>query len=133
MKAREIITSAVVAVCPDAPIGVVAKVLRDHGISAVPVVDGAGSSLGMVSEGAQPRLSREPSPAGPASTRRHDRAINTGEPSWPATLRSEAAEIYLRRERDLKPHGFRLGARVLGFSGRNAGRHRSLPDLGTAD
>ena len=41
---------------------------------------------------------------------------------WPnligrATLRGEAAEIYLRWERDLKPHGFRLAARVLDFPG----------------
>jgi CBS domain-containing protein len=43
------------------------------------------------------------------------RTINAGEPNWPATLRGEAAEIYLRSERDLKPHGFRLGARVLEF------------------
>ncbi len=45
------------------------------------------------------------------------RAINAGEPGWPATLRGEAAEIYLRWERDLKPHGFRLAARVLDFPG----------------
>ncbi|HEY1431662.1 MAG TPA: CBS domain-containing protein [Stellaceae bacterium] len=43
------------------------------------------------------------------------RAINAGEPHWPATLRGEAAEIYLRWERDLKPHDFRLSARVLDF------------------
>ena len=45
------------------------------------------------------------------------RAVNVGEPNWPATLRGEAAEIYLRWERDLKPHGFRMGARVLDFPG----------------
>ena len=45
------------------------------------------------------------------------RAVNVGEPNWPATLRGEAAEVYLRWERDLKPHGFRLGARVLEFPG----------------
>ena len=38
-------------VTPDTPIGDIAKVLRDHGISAVPVVDEAGSPVGMVSEG----------------------------------------------------------------------------------
>lgn len=43
------------------------------------------------------------------------RAINVTEADWPATLRGEAAEIFLRWERDLKPHGFRLSARVLGF------------------
>ncbi len=43
------------------------------------------------------------------------RAINTAEADWPATLRGEAAEIYLRWERDLKPRGFSLSARVLEF------------------
>ena len=45
------------------------------------------------------------------------RAINESEPDWPATLRGEAAELYLRWERDLKPQGFRLAARVLDFPG----------------
>lgn len=45
------------------------------------------------------------------------RAINVTEPGWPATLRGDAAEIYLRWERDLKPHGFHLAARVLEFPG----------------
>ena len=45
------------------------------------------------------------------------RAVNAGEPHWPATLRGEAAEIYLCWERDLKPHGFRLAASVLDFPG----------------
>jgi len=45
------------------------------------------------------------------------RAINAPEPGWPATLRGEAAEIYLRWERDLKPQGFHLAAQVLDFPG----------------
>jgi CBS domain-containing protein len=43
------------------------------------------------------------------------RAINVIEPGWPETLRGVAAEIYLRWERDLKPHGFHLAASVLEF------------------
>ncbi|MGE5538883.1 MAG: CBS domain-containing protein [Gemmatimonas sp.] len=43
------------------------------------------------------------------------RAINVGEPEWPATLRGEAAEMYLRWEHQLKPHGFHLSAQVLDF------------------
>lgn len=43
------------------------------------------------------------------------RAVNAPEPDWPKTLRGEAAEIYLRWERELKSGGFRLGARVLDF------------------
>jgi CBS-domain-containing membrane protein len=45
------------------------------------------------------------------------RAVNAPEPDWPETLRGEPAEIYLRWERELKPHGFRLTARVLDFPG----------------
>jgi len=45
------------------------------------------------------------------------RAINNTDPTWPATLRGEAAEIYLRWQRDLKPHGLHLAARVLDFPG----------------
>ena len=43
------------------------------------------------------------------------RAVNAPLKEWPSTLRGEAAEIYLRWERDLKPKGFPLVARVLEF------------------
>ena len=45
------------------------------------------------------------------------RAINVEEPDWPNTLRGDAAEIFLRWERDLRPRGFHLTARVLDFPG----------------
>ena len=45
------------------------------------------------------------------------RAVNSAEPSWPMTLRSEATEVYHRWGRDLKAHGARLGARVFEFPG----------------
>lgn len=45
------------------------------------------------------------------------RAINVTEPGWPTTLRGEAAEIYLRWERDLKPCGFHIAAQMLDFPG----------------
>jgi CBS domain-containing protein len=45
------------------------------------------------------------------------RAVNAPDRSWPQTLRGEAAEMYLRWERDLKPSGFRLAARTLDFPG----------------
>jgi CBS domain-containing protein len=45
------------------------------------------------------------------------RAINVTESDWPATLRGEAAELYLRWEQDLKPHGFHLAAQILDFPG----------------
>jgi CBS domain-containing protein len=45
------------------------------------------------------------------------RAINAPEADWPQSLRGEAAEIFLRWERELKPRGFHLSARVLDFPG----------------
>lgn len=43
------------------------------------------------------------------------RAINVPDPNWPASLRGEAAEIYLRWHSHLRPGGFRLAARILDF------------------
>jgi CBS domain-containing protein len=43
------------------------------------------------------------------------RAINAPDADWPTTLRGEAAEIYLRWERELRPRGFRIAARVIDF------------------
>jgi hypothetical protein len=60
------------------------------------------------------------------------RAVNAGEPDWPATLRGKTSEIYFRWERDLRPPGFRLGARVFEFSGRHVGRYRTVPHLGAS-
>ena len=45
------------------------------------------------------------------------RAINVAEADWPATLRGEAEEMHRRWERDLKPRGFPLLARLLEFPG----------------
>ena len=52
------------------------------------------------------------------------RAINVAEPDWPSTLRGEAAETYLRYERDLKPKGFHIIAKVLSFP------HGYIGDIG---
>jgi CBS-domain-containing membrane protein len=43
------------------------------------------------------------------------RAIDVAEEGWPATLRGEAAEIYLRWERELKHRGFHLAAKILEY------------------
>ena len=51
MNARDVMTTAVVSVAPDIPVSKIAKLLLENGISAVPVVDGDGLPLGMVSEG----------------------------------------------------------------------------------
>jgi CBS domain-containing protein len=49
------------------------------------------------------------------------RMINVAAAEWPTTLRGEAAEIYLRWERDLKRSGFTLSAHVLEFPGGKPG------------
>ncbi len=43
------------------------------------------------------------------------RAVNAPDPEWPRTLRGAAAEMYLRWERELRPRGFHILARVLDF------------------
>ncbi|MCW5702566.1 MAG: CBS domain-containing protein [Bradyrhizobium sp.] len=45
----------------------------------------------------------------------HGRAINAPDPTWPATLRGLAAEIFLRWKKELQPQGFGLAARVVEF------------------
>ena len=40
------------------------------------------------------------------------RKIDVAESDWPTTLRGEAAEIYTRWERELRPGGFRLRAQI---------------------
>ena len=51
MNAHDIMTRAVVSVAPETPIPEIARLLHDHNVSAVPVVDRAGAPVGMVSEG----------------------------------------------------------------------------------
>ena len=51
MKAKELMTTDVVSVGPDASVGEIAQALLDHSISAVPVIDASGALVGMVSEG----------------------------------------------------------------------------------
>ena len=43
------------------------------------------------------------------------RAINVNEDGWERTLRGEAQEIYQRWEKELKPQGFHLTAKILDF------------------
>ena len=51
MKARDIMTTKIVTVGPETPVKEVAALLVEHKISGIPVVDEAGSVMGMVSEG----------------------------------------------------------------------------------
>jgi len=48
---RDIMTTTVISVSPETPIGEIAALLLDKRISAVPVVDKNGAPIGMVSEG----------------------------------------------------------------------------------
>jgi len=50
-SARDLMTTEVVTVGPDTPTREIARILAEHRISAVPVVDSAGAPMGMVSEG----------------------------------------------------------------------------------
>ena len=50
MHTRDVMSSPVVTVPPDAPLKEVAAILVEHGINAVPVVDGGDRLVGIVSE-----------------------------------------------------------------------------------
>src|SRR5581483_2259678 len=51
MRAGDVMTADVVTVGPEAWVGEIARLLLEHRISAVPVVDAAGRLVGIVSEG----------------------------------------------------------------------------------
>ena len=89
MQAKDVMTSPVVTVSPDASVTEVAKLLLERHISAAPVVDESGALLGVVSEG---DLMRRPE----AGTERR--------PSWWLTLISDAQD---EAREYLKTHGLR--------------------------
>jgi CBS domain-containing protein len=51
MRARDLMTTSLVTLPPDAPVEAVARALSERGISGAPVVDATGRLLGMVTEG----------------------------------------------------------------------------------
>ena len=51
MRAKDVMTEDVVSVPPDTPVERIARLLLEHRISAVPVIDAKGRLLGIVSEG----------------------------------------------------------------------------------
>ncbi|SDD21695.1 CBS domain-containing protein [Belnapia rosea] len=51
MKAKDLMSTTLRIVPPEMPVLAVAELLSSHGISAVPVVDGSGTPLGIVTEG----------------------------------------------------------------------------------
>jgi hypothetical protein len=48
------------------------------------------------------------------------RKIDVAEKGWEETLRGEAAEIYDRWRKELKPQGFRLAARIVSYDDQGA-------------
>src|SRR3989304_1108915 len=50
-RVEEIMTKDVITVSPKTPIHEAAELMIDHGVSGLPVVDDAGSVVGIVSEG----------------------------------------------------------------------------------
>ena len=51
MQARDVMTSQVVTVTPDADIGKIARIMTEHRIGGVPVTDAAGNLVGIVTDG----------------------------------------------------------------------------------
>jgi CBS domain-containing protein len=51
MNAADVMTTRVISVAPEASVAEVARLLLDNRISAVPVIDGTGRLVGIVSEG----------------------------------------------------------------------------------
>ena len=51
LTAADVMTATVVTVSPETPVPEVARLLQQHRISGVPVVDGGGKVVGIVSEG----------------------------------------------------------------------------------
>lgn len=43
------------------------------------------------------------------------RAINLPDPDWPASLQGKAADFFLRWDKELRPRGFALSARIVSF------------------
>ena len=68
MKAKDVMTTKVVAVVPEMSVSAIATLLLERRISAVPVIGGGRCILGIVSEGDLIRRSRT---AQPRSPRRH--------------------------------------------------------------
>jgi CBS domain-containing protein len=91
MRARDIMTAAVLTVAPDADVADAARILLDNRISALPVVDTGGKLVGIVSEGDLMRRAE-------AGTQR--------QPSWWLSLLTTTEE---RAQSFVRSHGRRVG------------------------
>jgi len=51
MKAADIMSRSVIAISPDAPLAQAVRLMVDHRISGLPVIDSQGRAVGMLTEG----------------------------------------------------------------------------------
>ncbi|WP_168012026.1 CBS domain-containing protein [Halomonas salinarum] len=82
MRAADVMTTKVISVSPETDVQEIVRVLLDHRISAVPVVDDDQRLMGMVSEG--------------DLMGRADGQDDNGEPWWRALVGSEKAASYIK-------------------------------------
>lgn len=121
-RVRDVMTTGVVAVGPDAPLGHLAGLLRAHRVSGVPVVDDDGIVLGVVSEAdllaveaMQDRHSLLPhrKPASPGELTARDLMTRPAVTTSPAELASDAGRLMssrkLRRLPVVDGHGHLVG------------------------
>ncbi|MBI4194208.1 MAG: CBS domain-containing protein [Betaproteobacteria bacterium] len=112
MKAKDVMTKSVVSVDPDTDVRKIARLLLQRHISAVPVVDGRGRVIGMVSEG---DLMRRPE------------SRTEGHPSWWLDLLDGPEEHALMY---LKSHGT-TARDVMTRKVITVGENTSLEDIAT--
>ena len=115
MRTRDVMSSPVVTVAPDAPLKEVAGILVEHGINAVPVVDGDDRLVGIVSEADLLPLEAHAAGKQPARTAREvmSRSVYTLGEDTEATA---AARLLLRHR--LKSVPVVAGDRVVGMVAR---------------
>jgi CBS domain-containing protein len=90
MRARDVMTSEVVTITPETSVAEAAKLMLDRRISGVPVIDGAGQLVGILSEGDLMRRAE----------------LATQSRPWWAGLASSAEA---RAEAYIKAHGLTVG------------------------
>ncbi|HEX5502256.1 MAG TPA: CBS domain-containing protein [Thermomicrobiales bacterium] len=85
MRVTEIMTPAVVTVGPDTPISAVARIMVEHDVSGVPVVDDGGGLVGIITE--FDMIARQADYDAPISTVFFDALIVMPEPHGEEKLR----------------------------------------------
>lgn len=114
MKAKDVMTRPVVSVSPDTGVREIARTLLGRRISAVPVLDGGGRIVGIVSEG---DLMRRP----------ESHTESRGLRSWWLEVLEESED---RARRYLKSHGL-TAAEVMTRTVITVGENTSLAEIAT--